>query len=86
MLNRYAPLSVDMQTAVQADQSVLRGDGKLNYVDNSRDQLTEVAESAIAEDVESEDIDTPEEMRENESQSPANGILFEDDITTPNED
>lgn len=78
LLNRYAPLSVDMQTAVQADQSVLRGDGKLNYVDNSRDQLTEVAESAMAEDVESEDIaDTPE----NTPQAQSNGTLFEDDVT-----
>lgn len=82
LLNRYAPLSVDMQTAVQADQSVLRGDGKLNYVDNSRDQLTEVAESAMAEDVESEDVDTPE----NTPQSPSNGTLFEDDVVTPNEE
>jgi len=86
LLNRFAPLSVDMQNAVQADQSVLRGDGKLDYVDNSRDQLTEVAESAMAEDVESEDIDTPEEMRENESQKASNGTLFEDDVVTPNED
>ena len=78
LLNRYAPLSVDMQTAVQADQSVLRGDGKLNYVDNSRDQLTEVAESAMAEDVESEPV---EEMRENESQKASNGTLFEDEPT-----
>lgn len=78
LLNRYAPLSVDMQNAVQADQSVLRGDGKLNYVDNSRDQLTEVAESAMAEDVESEDIaDTPE----NTPQSPSNGTLFEQILT-----
>jgi len=82
LLNRYAPLSVDMQTAVQADQSVLHGDGKLEYVDNSRDQLTEVAESAMAEDVESEDIDTPE----NAPQSPANGTLFEDDATNQEDD
>lgn len=85
LLNRFAPLSVDMQNAVAADQSVLRGDGKLDYVDNSRDQLTEVAESAMAEDVESEDIDTPEEMRKNESQKASNGTLFVDDDVTPNE-
>ena len=85
LLNRFAPLSVDMQNAVQADQSVLRGDGKLDYVDNSRDQLTELAESAMAEDVESEDIDTAEE-RENESQKASNGTLFEDDVVTPNEE
>lgn len=82
LLNRYAPLSVDMQNAVAADQSVLRGDGKLNYVDNSRDQLTEVAESAMAEDVESEDVDTPE----NTQQSPSNGTLFENDVTNQEND
>jgi recombination protein RecT len=85
LLNRFAPLSVDMQNAVQADQSVLHGDGKLEYVDNSRNQLTEVAQAAMAEDVESEDIDTTEETPENEPQSPSNGTLFEDDVVTPNE-
>ena len=60
LLNRFAPLSVDMAKAVQADQSVLHGDGKLDYVDNSRDQLAEVAQAAMAEDVESEDITTTE--------------------------
>lgn len=81
LLNRFAPLSVDMQNAVQADQAVLHGDGKLDYVDNTKNQLTEVAQAAMAEDVESEDIDTPE----NEPQSPANGTLFEDEVVTPNE-
>lgn len=85
LLNRFAPLSIDMQNAVQADQSVLHGDGKLDYVDNSRNQLTEVAQAAMAEDVESEDIDTTEEMPENGTQSPANGTLFEDEVVTPNE-
>ena len=60
LLNRFAPLSVDMQNAVQADQSVLHGDGKLEYVDNSKSQLAEVAQAAMAEDVESEDITTTE--------------------------
>lgn len=60
LLNRFAPLSVDMAKAVQADQSVLHGDGKLEYVDNTRDQLAEVAQAAMAEDVESEDITTTE--------------------------
>lgn len=34
LLNRYAPLSVDMQKAVQADQAVIREDGTYEYVDN----------------------------------------------------
>lgn len=81
LLNRFAPLSVDMQNAVQADQSVLHGDGKFDYVDNTKNQLTEVAQAAMAEDVESEDIDTTE----NGTQTQSNGTLFEDDVVTPNE-
>lgn len=77
LLNRFAPLSIDMMNAVQADQAVLHGDGKLDYVDNTKNQLTEVAQAAMAEDVESEDIDTPE----NDIQSPSNGTLFEDEPT-----
>ena len=69
LLNRFAPLSVDMQSAVQADQSVLHGDGKLDYVDNSKSQLAEVAEAAMAEDVESEDI---EETAENVAEIASN--------------
>ena len=56
LLNRFAPLSVDMMNAVQADQSVIKGDGSLDYVDNSKSQLTELAESAMADDVEAEEI------------------------------
>ena len=90
LLNRFAPLSVDMQNAVQADQSVLRGDGKFDYVDNSRDQLTELAESAMAEDAESEDVpvttDPAVEYGENGKEKASNGTLFEDDVVTPNEE
>lgn len=75
LLNRFAPLSVDMQRAVQADQSVLHGDGKLDYVDNSRDQLAEVAQAAMAEDVESEDITTTE----NNEPEPTEQTLFDNE-------
>jgi recombination protein RecT len=90
LLNRFAPLSVDMQKAVQADQSVLHGDGKLEYVDNSKNQLAEMAQAAMAEDVESEDLPTTQdpsvEYTAEGAQSPSNGTLFEDDVVTPNED
>ena len=76
LLNRFAPLSVDMQRAVQADQSVLHGDGKLDYVDNTRDQLAEVAQAAMAEDVESEDITTTEN---NEPEPATEQTLFSDE-------
>lgn len=76
LLNRFAPLSVDMQRAVQADQSVLHGDGKLDYVDNTRDQLAEVAQAAMAEDVESEDITATET---NEPEPTTEQTLFSDE-------
>ena len=34
LLNRYAPLSIDMQKAIQADQAVINVDGSYSYVDN----------------------------------------------------
>ena len=34
LLNRYAPLSVDMQKALQADQAVINTDGSYSYVDS----------------------------------------------------
>jgi len=76
LLNRFAPLSVDMQRAVQADQSVLHGDGKLDYVDNSRDQLAEVAQAAMAEDVESEDVTATEN---NDPEPATEQTLFSDE-------
>lgn len=76
LLNRFAPLSVDMQRAVQADQSVLHGDGKLDYVDNTRDQLAEVAQAAMAEDVESEDITATES---NEPEPATEQTLFDNE-------
>lgn len=34
LLNRYAPLSVELQKAVQADQAVIKENGEYEYVDN----------------------------------------------------
>ena len=34
LLNRYAPLSIEMQKAIQADQAVINDDGSYSYVDN----------------------------------------------------
>ena len=82
LLNRFAPLSVDMQKAVQADQSVLHGDGKLDYVDNSRDQLAEVATASMVEDVESEDLPTTQDPAEEDA--PVN--TPQDEINRMNEE
>jgi recombination protein RecT len=34
LLNRYAPLSIEMQKAIQADQATVNTDGSFSYVDN----------------------------------------------------
>ena len=34
LLNRYAPLSIEMQMAIRADQAVINEDGSYSYVDN----------------------------------------------------
>lgn len=36
LLNRYAPLSIEMQTAIKADQAVVNEDGTYEYIDNEK--------------------------------------------------
>ena len=51
LLSRFAPLSVDMQQAVQADQAVLHGEHKFEYVDNEQHTTTlDLARQAMAND------------------------------------
>ena len=40
LLSKYAPLSVEMQTAVTSDSAVIREDGQIDYVDNSNEFAT----------------------------------------------
>ena len=44
LLNRYAPLSVELQKAIKADQAIVHDDGTFEYVDNeklvSRNKMT----------------------------------------------
>ena len=37
LLNRYAPMSVEMQKAIAADQAVINKDGSYSYVDNEEE-------------------------------------------------
>ena len=37
LLGRYAPLSVELQTAILSDQAVIRSDGTYEYVDNTEE-------------------------------------------------
>lgn len=56
LLNRYAPMSVEMQKAVQADQAVINQDGSFSYIDNQDAEPTKptsrkvVNNSSLAEE------------------------------------
>lgn len=39
LLNKWAPLSIEMATAIQADQAVMLGEGKYEYPDNATDEV-----------------------------------------------
>lgn len=54
LLNRYAPLSIEMQKAVETDQAVIRTeDGTPHYVDNEVEeaQAEEINEATVLRDV-----------------------------------
>lgn len=49
LISKYAPLSVEMQSAIKADQAVLKSDDSVEYVDTEPDeQFQPVSESAKA--------------------------------------
>jgi recombination protein RecT len=43
LLSKYAPLSVDLEKAVLADQAIIEGDGEYKYIDNEKESATDVA-------------------------------------------
>lgn len=53
LLSKYAPLSIEMQNAIQYDQVVFNSDGGNEYLDNpdTDDRLEDMAAEAVAEDV-----------------------------------
>jgi len=48
LIQRYAPMSVDIQLAVDSDQAIVRQDGVLDYVDNEPDEQVSVEEKKQA--------------------------------------
>lgn len=64
LLSKYAPLSVEMQNAIQNDQAVIDDQGEAQYLDNPEEQQPAVED--IQEAVEAQ----KEEMRQNEGQAP----------------
>lgn len=74
LLSKWAPLSVDMQTAFRADQSVQRESGQYSYVDNdksgAKSKLVEIAEdNATAEDAEAEEVTEEQSGETNEDET-----------------
>jgi len=68
LLSRFAPLSIDMQQAVQADQAVMHGENKFNYVDNEQDEqpksTLELAREAMQH---AEEVVEPDEVVDTET-------------------
>lgn len=87
LLTKYAPLSVEMQTAFQADQSVQREAGAYSYVDNdaqaAKAEIAERAKERATEDAEySDDVAEHPEATATEPAKPidpnVNDLPFED--------
>ena len=87
LLTKYAPLSVEMQTAFQADQSVQREAGAYSYVDNdaqaAKAEISERAKERATEDAEySDDVAEHPEATATEPAQPidpnVNDLPFED--------
>lgn len=75
LLSRFAPLSVDMQQAVQADQAVMRGDNNFSYVDNEPKSTLELAREAMQRtedvvDAEAVDTETGEVLSQSDMEQP----------------
>jgi len=43
LLSKFAPLSIDMQKALEADQAVVLGEGDFKYVDNKKELAEDIA-------------------------------------------
>lgn len=62
LLSKFAPLSVEMQQAVTADQGVLDKDGRATYPDNQpQDIEAEIIEETASEDLAPETAEAPDD-------------------------
>lgn len=59
LLSKYGPLSIDMQQAIQADQSVVNTDGTYTYIDNEHSKTVDTVTGEI--------MQTPPEITEGEN-------------------
>jgi recombination protein RecT len=72
LLSKYAPLSIDMQTAIKADQSIQREAGNYHYADNDKHQAMAGLSELAAENAEAEDVESEEVTDNNEEQNTTN--------------
>ena len=61
LLSKYAPLSVEMQNAIQNDQAVIDDQGEAQYADNPQEQMPDIQEAVEVK---------KEEMRNSEAKPP----------------
>ena len=63
LLNRYAPLSIEMQKVIQADQSAVNEDGTFTYVDNAdyeEENQPKTKRTTVTNTIDLEDEETAE--------------------------
>lgn len=56
LISKWGIMSIDLQKAYESDMGVLNESGEVRYVDNQRDDTTEVAASEIAEKANHEEL------------------------------
>jgi len=75
LINRYAPMSVEMQKAVQADQAVINQDGSYSYVDNEPQELTKPTSRKTVNNSLADDNESVEKVAQNDDFS--EGLPFD---------
>jgi recombination protein RecT len=69
-LSRNAPLSVEMQDAIKADQSIQYEEGKYEYVDNEEDVQQQINDAQKAQEVANKFADFGDENEQQENGNP----------------
>lgn len=54
LLSKYGPLSVELISAIQSDQAVIKEDGKYEYVDNVKEETPQIETPKVEETKETE--------------------------------
>jgi recombination protein RecT len=68
LINRYGIMSVELQTAVQADQAIIKDDGSYDYVDNEKEEEPLKVSAAKANDTQADKPEPAKDPRETTTQ------------------